>query len=346
MEFNHFLSAFYPDTSYGGQRLYADMVEQARTADRLGYAAVSVPEHHLINVLLTPAPLQMAVKVAAATEHVKISTAVAVLPLHDMRIFAGEVSMADILCDGRLILGVGRGAFAYEMGRMGVPLEISREKFEESLDVLTALLTEEEVSWQGKYYQFDPITIMPRPLTQPMPGMMVAVMNPDGIYSCAKRGLHVQTTPLQGTNEYMLKQVDAFVRGKEERGEAGKHQQLSLLRVGWPATSDKDRTEKLKRANDYYERFDNVFTGPGTVSHGAIEPLPATRTLDELAENTLVCTQQEMIDRLGMYAEAGIDEVALNFNIGAGQSETLEAMARFAEDIIPLFSKLDRGRAA
>ena len=117
----------------------------------------------------------------------------------------------------------------------------------------------------------------------------------------------------------MVEQVNAFIRGKEERGEAGKGQQLSLLRVAWPATSDKDRAAKLHGANDYYERFDNVFSGPGEVSHGAIKPLPATRTLDELADNTLVCTQQELIDRLGLYADAGVDEIALNFNIGFEQ---------------------------
>lgn len=338
MEFNHFLSSYYPDTSYGGVTLYRDMLEQARLADRLGYASVSIPEHHLINILLTPAPLQFAVRVAAETERLAIVTAVAVLPLHDMRIFAGEVSLADILCEGRLVLGVGRGAFGYEMGRMGVPLEISREKFDESLTVLRRLLSEEEVSFSGKYYEFEPLTVMPRPLTQPMPRMMIAVMNPEGIRACAKRGLHVQTTPLQGTNEHMLKQVEAFQRGKSERADDGLGQRLSLLRVGWPALDDKDRAEKLRLANGYYERFDNVFSGPGIVEHGAIAPLPATRTLEELAENTLVCTTNELIDRLGIYAEAGIDEVALNFNIGAGQAQTLEAMQRFSQDVMPHFS--------
>jgi hypothetical protein len=141
MEFNHFLSSFYPDTNYGGAKLYRDMVEQAKAADDLGYGSVSIPEHHLINVLLTPAPLQMAVRVASETRHLKIVTAVAVLPLHD---------------------------------------------------------------------------------------------------------------------------------------------------------------------------------------------------------NTLVCTQQELIDRLGLYADAGVDEIALNVNIGFEQSETLDAMQRFAEEIIPLFSKRKR----
>ena len=67
MEFCHFLSSYYPDTGYGAVRLYADMVEQAKLAERLGYQSVALPEHHLINILLTPAPLTMAVKVAAET---------------------------------------------------------------------------------------------------------------------------------------------------------------------------------------------------------------------------------------------------------------------------------------
>ena len=230
MKFNHFLSAYYPDTSYGGERLYADMLEQARLADRLGYDAVSVPEHHLINILLTPAPLMMAVKIAAETRNVDIVTSVAVLPIHDMRTYAGEVVMADILTEGRLVLGVGRGAFGYEMARLGTPLEDSREKFDESLDVLQALLSEEEVSWDGKYYKFDPITIQPRPMSTPMPGMMIAALAPEAIYHCARRGLHVQTTPLQGNHDLLLQQVDAFKRGKAELGAAGEHLRLSLLR--------------------------------------------------------------------------------------------------------------------
>ena len=165
MEFSHFLSSYLPDPSYGGKRLFADMVEQATTAERLRYRSVTIPEHHLINILLTPSPLQMAVKVASVTDRLELATSVVVLPIRDMRVFAGEVAQADILTDGRLVLGVGRGAFAYEMGRLGSPIEESREKFDESLDLLIALLTREEVGWSGKYYNFEPLTIMPRPLT-------------------------------------------------------------------------------------------------------------------------------------------------------------------------------------
>ena len=113
---------------------------------------------------MMPAPLQFAVKIAAMTSQLNIMTSIVVLPLHDMRIYAGEVVVADIFTEGRLLLGVGRGAFPYEMERFGVPMDETQDRFNESLEVLQALLTQEEVSWDGKYYQFDPLTIMPRPV--------------------------------------------------------------------------------------------------------------------------------------------------------------------------------------
>ena len=335
MDFNHFLSSYYPDPTYGGKRLYADMVEQAILADKLGYRGVTVPEHHLINVLITPSPLQMAVKVASVTEHVEITTSVVGLPLHDMRILAGELVQADILTDERLILGVGRGAFAYETARMGVPIEDTREKFDESLNLLLALLSEEEVSWSGKYYNFESLTIMPRPVRE-LPIMIAALVEP-AIAACTKRGFSIQTTPLSATPEVFKKQIMAHKNAKAEMGAAGEGLRILSSRVGYCARDEADARKKLELAYDYYQRFDNVFTGPGVVKNGCIEALPREQTIEALEQNLLICTADEMVERLAFFDEIGIDEVILNFNIGEEQAETLEAMERFARDVMPHF---------
>jgi alkanesulfonate monooxygenase SsuD/methylene tetrahydromethanopterin reductase-like flavin-dependent oxidoreductase (luciferase family) len=336
MHFSIQLSAYYPDKSYGGDRVYADMLEQARCADRYGYESVGITEHHLLNILMMPAPLQFAVKIASQTQNVKIITAVSVLPLHDMRVLAGELVCADIFTENRLMVGVGRGAFGFEMERMGVPLEISREKFDESLNVLQALLAEEEVSWDGKYYQFDPLTIMPRPVSD-IP-IMMAVLVPEAIYHCTKRGFHIQTTPLSGDHQHMLDQVDAFNRGKQELGVAGAHQTLSLSRVTFLSHSDADRNRKIQMAHDYYSRFDNVFTGPGIVENGMIKSLPRKMTVEQTAQNLTICTPSEMIDKLVPYAEAGVDRFIMNVNFGVEQAEILESIQCFAEEVMPHFS--------
>ncbi len=337
MKFSIQLSADYPDKNYGGDRVYADMIEQAILGDRMGFDAVSITEHHLVNVLMMPAPLQFAVKLAAHTQRVKIMTSIVVLPLHDMRVYAGEVVVADILTEGRLMLGVGRGAFRYEMERMGIPMEETQDRFNESLDVLQALLGREEVSWEGRYYNFEPLTVMPRPVRPGGPQIMMAVLNPEGIYHCTKRGFHIQTTPLAGNHQLLIDQVGAFNRAKEEMGADGEHLTLSLSRVAHVAANEADRRAKIRAAHEYYKRFDNVFTGPGIVDAGMIRPIPREQSMDELAESLLIGGVQEITDKLGPYAELGIDRVILNVNFGYAQSETLDALQRFAEDVMPYF---------
>ena len=336
MDFNHFLTSYMPDPNIGSKIHFQNMIEQSILAEKLGYKTVSIPEHHLINLLMMPSPLQMAVKIAALTKNISVSTSVAVLPLHDMRTYAGEVSTADILTDGRLILGVARGAFPWEMERLGTPIEKSKEKFIESLEVLQKLLAEEEVSYKGKYYNFDALTIMPRPITQPIP-IMIAAMDPKSIKNAASRGFHVQSTVLSGTKELLMERVNAFKEGCEELGEKGKLLKLSMQRMMFVAKDQDDVEKKNRLAYEYYKRFDNMFTGPGKVKNGNIVPLPRKQSFEEMKENLLICTVNELIDKLSIYAEAGVDEFIISSSFGQEQNETLESMHKISEEIIPYF---------
>jgi alkanesulfonate monooxygenase SsuD/methylene tetrahydromethanopterin reductase-like flavin-dependent oxidoreductase (luciferase family) len=285
---------------------------------------------------MMPSPLQMAVKIASLTKNISISTSVAVLPLHDMRTYAGEVATADILTDGRLILGVARGAFPWEMKRLGTPIEHSKEKFTESLEVLQKLLSEEEVSFSGKYYNFEALTIMPRPITQPIP-IMIAAMDPNSIKNAALRGFHVQSTVLSGTKELLMERVNAFREGCEELGEKGKLLKLSMQRMMFVAKDEKDAEKKNKLAYEYYKRFDNMFTGPGKVKNGNIIPLPRKQSFEEMKDNLLICPINELIDKLSIYAEAGVDEFIISSSFGQEQNETIESMHKISEEIIPYF---------
>ena len=336
MDFNHFLTSYMPNPNVGSKVHFQNMIEQSILAEKLGYKKVSIPEHHLINLLMMPSPLQMAVKIASLTKNISISTSVAVLPLHDMRTYAGEVATADILTDGRLILGVARGAFPWEMRRLGTPIEHSKEKFTESLEVLQKLLSEEEVSFSGKYYNFEALTIMPRPITQPIP-IMIAAMDPNSIKNAALRGFHVQSTVLSGTKELLMERVNAFRDGCEELGEKGKLLKLSMQRMMFVAKDEKDAEKKNKLAYEYYKRFDNMFTGPGKVKNGNIIPLPRKQSFEEMKDNLLICPINELIDKLSIYAEAGVDEFIISSSFGQEQNETIESMHKISEEIIPYF---------
>jgi alkanesulfonate monooxygenase SsuD/methylene tetrahydromethanopterin reductase-like flavin-dependent oxidoreductase (luciferase family) len=176
--------------------------------------------------------------------------------------------------------------------------------------------------------------------------MMMAAMVPDAIYHSVKRGLHIQTTPLQGTREHMLEQAGAFMRGRDELGAAGEHLTLSLLRVGFVVSNEAEKRRMAELALGYYQRFYNVRQGPGLVDAGAIRPLPLETTVDEMMRNLLIGTPAELVDKIAVHAEAGIHETTVNMNIGVSQAEVLASMQRFAEEVMPHFTAADAAREA
>jgi alkanesulfonate monooxygenase SsuD/methylene tetrahydromethanopterin reductase-like flavin-dependent oxidoreductase (luciferase family) len=244
------------------------------------------------------------------------------------------------------VLGVGRGGYAYEAGRLGVAIEETRARFDESLDVLRALLSREEVSWNGTYYNFEPLTVMPRPTRPGGPRMMMAVMNPDGIYHCARKGFSVLTTPLTGDRAQFRAQVDAFQRARSEMGPAGQELILQASRAAFVTKSEAHRRAKLEQAQLHYAQLDNLYTGPGLLDAGMVRPLPRRQTIDELAENILVCSAEEMVERLGLFADSGVDRASLVLNFGSSHEETLETIQRIAEDVMPHFSPKASSRLA
>jgi alkanesulfonate monooxygenase SsuD/methylene tetrahydromethanopterin reductase-like flavin-dependent oxidoreductase (luciferase family) len=361
VDFSLFLSSYYPDTGYPAARLYDDMVAEARLAEQAGFRALTIPEHQFINILMVPSPLMLAVKVAGVTERIPLVTSVLVLPFHDVKRLAGEIAFADCLTGGRIQLGVGRGAFAYEFERFGVPIETSRGHFDESLAVLEALLTREEVSWDGEYYRFAPLTVMPRPVQKPMPPVWIAALAPEAIYHCARKGYNVQATPLKASPEFLRQQATerdasgksipfreaagligeqaaAYSRGAAEAGDKAAASRFSMLRVGFVTRDAADTRDKLALARGYYQRFANMRESRGDVRAGAIEPIEIADTVDDLAGSLLIGTADEIVDRLAGYPELGIHEVTLNMNIGADIGETLASIERFAAEVMPHFA--------
>ena len=64
MNFNHFLTSYMPDPTIGSKQHFQNMIDQAVLAEKLNYNSISLPEHHLVNLLMMPSPFQMAVKIA------------------------------------------------------------------------------------------------------------------------------------------------------------------------------------------------------------------------------------------------------------------------------------------
>ena len=80
-----------------------------------------------------------------------------------------------------------------------------------------------------------------------------------------------------------------------------------------------------------------MFTGPGKIDRGLIEPLPRNQSLEELTKNLLICPPSELIDKLGVYAESGIDEIIISASFGQSQQDLIDSMHRIYDQVMPYF---------
>ncbi len=133
----------------------------AQTMDELGYYALWTAEHHFQRegYEVFPNLIQLSLWLATQTSRLKLGCAFNILPMwHPVRL-AEDYAMADIVTDGRVIMGVGRGYHTREVESFGAPLldaEANRELFEEQVEVLLKCFNEEAFSHKGKYYEIPP----------------------------------------------------------------------------------------------------------------------------------------------------------------------------------------------
>src|SRR5437667_4832320 len=132
---------------------------------------------------------------AQRTSRIRLGTAVTLLPLHSPIKIAEEAAICDILSDGRLEFGVGRG-IARHYASYGIPPEESRGRFDEALDFILAAWTNESFSFDGKYFQARDLSLVPRPVQSPHPPVRIAANSPDTFPFAARRKFPIFATPL------------------------------------------------------------------------------------------------------------------------------------------------------
>lgn len=336
MDFGYYLPCYWPDMSYPMQNMYRDMTREAQFAEELGYVSFSIPEHHFTNALVHPNALLSAVHVAAHTKRVPVMTAVSVLPFHNIPLLAGEIAQADCLTNGRIEVGVGRGAYRYEFRRMQVPMEEAHERFADSLDLLVKLLSEEDVSWNSRYYSIPPTTITPRPVRQPHTPIWFAGTSAETLEYAAARGFPVMTTPLRESFSKVVVQVEGFKRGRERAVGDRARIKLSMLIMAFVTESRRQTDEMVQHALGRHRRFLNVFGTDGEVTGGAIRPYDSDLTAEQIEENLVIGPPEVVAEKIARYAALGIDNLQLNMNFGAPHEQVLRSLELFARRVMPV----------
>ena len=208
--------------AYSNERLveaFQTSKEVAQLMDELGYYCLWTAEHHFQKegYEVLPNLVMLSTWLATQTRRLKLGCAFNILPMwHPVRL-AEDYAMADIVTDGRVIMGVGRGYHTREVESFGAPLldaAANRELFEEQMDVLLKCFNEESWSHRGKHFVIPPdvdyrgyrlreVTCVPRPIHRPVE-IWMPIASGKTIDYMARMGLKAMVT-LNG--EKVLDQV-------------------------------------------------------------------------------------------------------------------------------------------
>ncbi|WP_170287348.1 LLM class flavin-dependent oxidoreductase [Halioglobus maricola] len=164
----------------------ARLAEQARTAEALGFDSFWVPESHFSGQRSVPAPLLLLAAAAAVTNDIALGCVSYLLPIRNAMLAAEEIAVLDRLCNGRLILGLGRGIQPKMFEAFEIRSGDKRKLFAERLAQIRAL-------WHGE----TPIALSPLPLQQPEPRLWAAAIGPKALQQIAELGLPYLASPLE-----------------------------------------------------------------------------------------------------------------------------------------------------
>src|SRR6266496_3109144 len=179
---------------------FRQFVENNVEAEALGYHSTFIVEHHFTGFGQISATLNLLTWVAARTTTLRLGTAVIVLPWHNPVLLAEQAATIDLMSDGRLEFGVGKGYRHNEFASFCIPPEEADERFEEGLAlIIKSWTSNERFSHHGKYWNFENIIVEPPTRQKPHPPVWMAAGNPDSIRKVARRGCKLMLDQLAST---------------------------------------------------------------------------------------------------------------------------------------------------
>lgn len=165
MHFGLFSLLQQRDRGKAPRQIYREMVEQVKLAEDVGYEIAWFAEHHFSNYCVMPSPLSIIHYMAPQTTRIKLGPAVIVAPLYEPMRLIEDISVADVISDGRLVLGFGSGYQQYEFHKFGVRLEDSKKIFNETLEFVESFLTSDAaVEYSGEFINAPETNFIVRPL--------------------------------------------------------------------------------------------------------------------------------------------------------------------------------------
>jgi alkanesulfonate monooxygenase SsuD/methylene tetrahydromethanopterin reductase-like flavin-dependent oxidoreductase (luciferase family) len=323
---------------------------QAELAEDLGYDSVWVTEGHF-DPDWFPSTFVLCGAIAARTTTIRLGQSVTILPLFHPVQVAENAAVVDVLSGGRFSLGVGVGFANEEFETFQIPRLERGPRMEEGLEILRGCLTHATFGYSGKYYQFDPIGVWPRPVQQPHPPIWAAAMIPKTARRAARHGCH-----LDGSGEPELIRIydETLVANGYDPKDFGRAT-FRLVHIAaskeqaWTECAAHVRHKMAGYAAKYSQLSDyktGIFKGKEGGAYG-LDTIPSTTELIELALDGkvnffgapfLIGTVDDVIRGMQEAEQDGVTLMRLWMQFGGlDPRKTRDTMRTFCRDILPLF---------
>jgi alkanesulfonate monooxygenase SsuD/methylene tetrahydromethanopterin reductase-like flavin-dependent oxidoreductase (luciferase family) len=340
-----------PEGDYAAIR---DLVTEACFAEASGFDGVWLTEHNFTGESVYCDPIPFASVVAARTSRIRIGFAVIQLALrHPIRL-ATELALLDNLADGRLDVGVGHGTNynEYEFVGYGLRSDDSRERMEETLDVMLRAWTGEPLVHHGKFYRLSLPELRPRPRQRPHPPIWRAASSAGSVRECGRLGAPMMTAriPVARVRERMeLYEAGLAESGLDVETRRQRREAAAVWRFVYVAESQAQAEDELGRA--LLETRRHMVHARSThnpadyrVEASRINPWNDPLVSHEAGvryslETSALCgTPKRVAEQVAELREAGAHHVLCQMTCGyLGHAEVMESMRRFGADVMPRF---------
>jgi len=328
------------DRPYPSSKEVADFSDQlfreAELAEAAGFDSLQVPERHMRSECLFPGSVVLLSALAARTTKIRLGTYILILPLYNPMHIAEQFAMIDNLSRGRVILGVASGYHTGYNQMFNVPFNERGARFEEGFDVLMKAWEGKKFSYNGKYYQYTDVQLVPGLYQKPRPEIWVGGMFPKTIARAGRLGDAWCSDPFPLDPKVWHGQVKLYRDSAREHGNKSK---VVLMRDAWVAPTRKQAEETfLKLAVEewlFYYRW-------GILTHHPEFQKESDFTTARAAKHFVCGTPEDCIRQVEMYGkEYDADEIVLRFRLPGGPSnaKVLQSLKMFGKEVMPEFTK-------
>jgi alkanesulfonate monooxygenase SsuD/methylene tetrahydromethanopterin reductase-like flavin-dependent oxidoreductase (luciferase family) len=333
-----------PEVSH--RQLFEDLTELVLLAEAGGFGTVWIGEHHSMEYTISPSPMPLLSYLAGQTTTIRLGAGTIIAPFwHPVRA-AGECALLDVISNGRMEVGLARGAYQFEFDRLmgGMSAVEGGAHLREMIPALRAL-------WQGDYahdgevWSFPTSTSVPKPIQQPGPPVWVAARSPESHDFAVANGCNVMVTPLMKGDEEVADLASKFEKALTDHADVERPDLMVLRHTFVHSADEPDAWRPAAEAiGRYYRTFDAWAGNRTTPTDGFLDPSPESKfegraefEPDSLHRSAMIGTPAEVIERIRHYADLGVDEFSFWIDNGMTHEEKKRSLQLFVDEVVPAF---------